>query len=91
MPKMIYDIAQGNYDILRERLSLYFDTSGALGMQMSVQCAEEIPFNAGEEAFTAAQGVTTQIASFYPASVQPLFAVCREWTAVAPDPRKICR
>ncbi len=29
-----------------------------------------------------------QIAAFYPASVQPLFAVCKEWTAVAPDPRE---
>jgi len=88
MPKMIYDIAQGNYEILRERLALYFDTSSALGMQMSVQCAEEIPFSVSEEAFIAAQGVSPQIASFYPASVQPLFAVCREWTAVAPDPRE---
>ena len=88
MPKMIYDLDQGNYDILRERLALYFDTSSALGMQMSVQCAEEIPLNGAEEAFAAAQGVSPQIASFYPASVQPLFAVCGEWTAVAPDPRE---
>jgi pimeloyl-ACP methyl ester carboxylesterase len=88
MPKMIYDISQGNYDILRERLGLYFDTSSALGMQMSVQCAEEMPFNAPEEAFTAAQGVSPPIASFYPISVQPLFAVCKEWPIAAPDPRE---
>ena len=88
MPKMIYDIPQGNFNILRERLTLYFDTSSALGMQMSVQCAEEIPLNAAEEAFTAAQGMAPPIAAFYPVSVQPLFAVCREWTGVAPDPRE---
>ena len=88
MPQMIYDIAQGNYDILRDRLTLYFDTSGTLGMQMSVQCAEEIPLNAAEEAYTAAQGVSPQIAAFYPASVQPLFAACREWTTSTPDPRE---
>lgn len=88
MPQMIYDISQGNYDILRERLNLYFDTSSALGMQMSVQCAEEIPFNAPEDAFTAAQGVSPQLAAFYPASVQPLFTACREWTSAAPDPRE---
>jgi hypothetical protein len=88
MPEMIYDAAQGNYEILRGRLALYFDSSAALGMQMSVQCAEEIPFNIVEEAFLAAQGTSPQIAAFYPASVQPLFAACREWTAVAPDPRE---
>ena len=88
MPKMIHDISQGSFSILRERLTLYFDTSPALGMQMSVQCAEEIPLNAAEEAFTVAQGIAPPIAAFYPVSVQPLFAVCREWTGVAPDPRE---
>jgi pimeloyl-ACP methyl ester carboxylesterase len=88
MQQMIYDIRQGNYDILKERLALYFDTSGALGMQMSVQCAEEFPFNAVEEAYMAAQGVQPQIAAFYPISVQPLFAVCKEWTVAQPDPRE---
>jgi pimeloyl-ACP methyl ester carboxylesterase len=90
MPQMIDDISQGDYNILRERLTLYFDTAGALGMQMSVQCAEELPFNAAGEAYAAAQArsVSPQIAAFYPASVQPLFAVCKEWTTVAPDPRE---
>ena len=88
MPKMIYDIREGDYGILQERLSLYFDSSSALGMQMSVQCAEEIPFNAPEEAYLAAQGVPSQIAAFYPASVQPLFAVCKEWATILPDPRE---
>ena len=88
MPEMIYDIPQGHYDVLRERLALYFDTSSALGMQMSVQCAEEIPFSAPEEAYAAAQNVQPQIAAFYPPSVQPLFATCKEWTAIAPDPRE---
>ncbi len=88
MPQMIYDVSRGEYGILRNRLALYFDASGALGMQMSVQCAEEIPLNAPEEAYAAAQGVAPQIAAFYPASVQSLFAVCREWSTVASDPRE---
>jgi pimeloyl-ACP methyl ester carboxylesterase len=88
MPQMIYDVARGDYNILRERLTLYLDTGSALGMQMSVQCAEELPFSTGEEAFAAAQGVSPQIAAFYPASVQPLFSVCQEWTAITPDPRE---
>jgi pimeloyl-ACP methyl ester carboxylesterase len=88
MPQMIYDISQGNHEILRERLALYFDTSSALGMQMSVQCAEEVPFNLPEDAYGAAQHVQPQIAAFYPASVQPLFAMCREWGSIPPDPRE---
>ena len=88
MPGMIFDIRQGDYGILRDRLALYFDTSSALGMQMAVQCAEEFPFNAREEAYAAAQNVQPQIAAFYPLSVQPLFAVCREWPSTPPDPRE---
>jgi pimeloyl-ACP methyl ester carboxylesterase len=88
MPQMIYDVSGGDYSILRERLVLYFETSSALGMQMSVQCAEEIPFHAPQDAYAAAQGVSSQIASFYPASVQPLFAACKEWTGITPDPRE---
>jgi pimeloyl-ACP methyl ester carboxylesterase len=88
MPQMIYDVRQGDYDILRERLALYFDSSSALGMQMSVQCAEEIPFNTPEEAYIAAQGVMPQIAALYPASILPLFDTCREWANIVPDPRE---
>ncbi|HSL31340.1 MAG TPA: alpha/beta hydrolase [Anaerolineales bacterium] len=88
MPGMIYDIQQGNYTILRERLALYFDSSSALGMQMAVQCAEEFPFNPVEEAYAAAQGLQPQIAAFYPNSVRALFVVCREWTGSSPDPRE---
>jgi pimeloyl-ACP methyl ester carboxylesterase len=88
MPQMIYEFRMGEYGILRRRLALYFEGSTALGMQMAVQCAEEFPFNAPEEAFAAAQGVQPQIAAFFPGSVQPLFAVCREWTTVPPNPRE---
>lgn len=88
MPQMIYDVRQEDYDILRQRLALYFDTASALGMQVAVQCAEEFPFNAPEEAYVAAQDVQPQIAAFYPASVQPLFATCREWAFPSPDPRE---
>ena len=88
MPQMIYEIRDGDFGILRERLALYFDTANALGMQMAVECYEEFPFNAAEEAYTAAQNVQPQIAAFYPASVRPLFAICREWTTAPPDPRE---
>jgi pimeloyl-ACP methyl ester carboxylesterase len=57
-------------------------------MQMAVQCAEEFPFSTPEEAYTAAQGVQPQIAAFFPQSVQPLFAACKEWMVTLPDPRE---
>ena len=88
MPQMIFDILQWEYGILRDRLALYFDASSALGMQMAVQCTEELPFNAPEVAYAAAQGVQPQIAAFYPPSVQPLFEVCQEWSSAPPDPRE---
>lgn len=88
MPQMINDIGQGEYSILRDRLALYFDASGALGMQMAVQCTEEIRFNSMGDVYAAAQGVQPQIAAFYPASVEPLFAVCAEWVTTPQDPRE---
>jgi len=88
MPKMIYQVQQGEYSILRERLRLYFGDSGALGMGASVQCAEEVPFNSAQDAFAAAQGVQPQIAAFFPKSVQYLFAVCKDWTGISPDPHE---
>jgi pimeloyl-ACP methyl ester carboxylesterase len=90
MPGMIYAVRAGRFadSILSQRLALYFEPSSALGMQMAVQCAEEFPFNAPQEAYAAAQGVQPQIAAYYPESVQPLFAVCKEWAATPPDLRE---
>ncbi len=88
MPEMIFDLSRGDTTLLRQRLALYFDPSTALGMQMAVQCAEELPFNQAEEAFAAAAEVRPQIAAFFPASVQPLFATCREWGFTSTDPRE---
>ncbi len=88
MPQMIFDIRRGDFSILRDRLSLYFERSSALGMQMAVQCSEELLFNAPEEAYAAAQGVQPQITAYYPASVQPLFEICKEWATTPPDPRE---
>jgi pimeloyl-ACP methyl ester carboxylesterase len=88
MPQMIYDVWRGDYRSLSDRLALYFDASGALGMQMAVQCTEEIRFSTVGDAYVAAQGVQPQIAAFYPASVEPLFDVCGEWATTPLDPRE---
>ncbi|HEU0294234.1 MAG TPA: alpha/beta fold hydrolase [Anaerolineales bacterium] len=88
MPQMIYEVREGDYNVVSQRLERYFETSSALGMQMAVQCSEEFPFSTLQEAYAAAQNVQPQIAAYYPESVQPLFAVCREWTLPPPDPRE---
>ena len=88
MPRMIFQVRSGDYSILRERLALYFGPSSGLGMTISVQCAEEVPFNTIEDAFSAAQGLDPRIAAFFPKSVRYLFDVCSNWTAVPPDPRE---
>jgi len=79
MPAMLYELERGETRRLQPRLALYLDPSSALGMNMAVQCNEEIPFSPPEEANLLAQEVHPAIASFFPASVQPLFAVCQEW------------
>jgi pimeloyl-ACP methyl ester carboxylesterase len=85
---MIYAIQRGDYAILEQRLWLYFASTTALGMQLSVQCNEEIPFNSSQDAFAQAGGVQPQIAAFFPESVQPLFAICQEWATAPRDPRE---
>lgn len=88
MPDMIYGVAAGDTTRLRERVALYFDPSPALGMQMAVQCAEEIPFGSMDEAQARAAELPPQIAAFYPATVRPLYTVCASWSPAAPDPRE---
>jgi pimeloyl-ACP methyl ester carboxylesterase len=88
VPEMIYAIWRGDYDLLRQRLWLYFASTTALGMQISVQCNEEIPFNSPQEAYVQAEGVQPQIAAFFPESVAPLFAVCQDWAPGPLDPRE---
>lgn len=86
MPEMIFDIRRQDYAILRERLAVYFDTGSARGMQMAVQCAEEIPFSTVDDISLAARGVQPQIAAYFSASVEPLFAACQQWLAAPPGP-----
>jgi pimeloyl-ACP methyl ester carboxylesterase len=91
MPGMITGIRDGErseYDLLRSRIGLYFDTSTAFGMQLAVQCSEEIPFGSIQEAFNRAQAVQPQIAAVYPASFQALYEGCPEWNSTPPNPRE---
>jgi pimeloyl-ACP methyl ester carboxylesterase len=88
MPRMIYEIRSEQYETLRNRLRLYFERSSALGMQMSVQCNEELPFDTMNTAYAAAQGVRPEIAGYYLPSIEPLFEACKDWSGGSPDPRE---
>jgi pimeloyl-ACP methyl ester carboxylesterase len=86
MPQMIVDVERGEYGILRDRLSLYFDTGSAIGMQMSVQCREEIPFGSLEDLEAAGQGLRPQITSTFENTVIPLYQTCSIWGVTPADP-----
>jgi pimeloyl-ACP methyl ester carboxylesterase len=86
MPQMIIDVDRGDYSILRERLALYFDTGTAIGMQMSVQCREEIPFGSLEDLTAAGQGLRPQITSTFENTVIPLYQACSIWGVAPADP-----
>lgn len=88
MPEMIAGVRQGDYTLLWNRLNLYLDSSGAPGMTMAVQCAEEILFASPQDAYAQPETVPPSVTEFFAASVQPLWEVCREWHPDSPDPRE---
>jgi pimeloyl-ACP methyl ester carboxylesterase len=88
MPALIYAVAAGDYTALRERVALYFDEGVALGMQMAVQCNEELPFVSAEDIVARTAGVQPQIGAFYSATMRALLAGCAGWSPAAPDPRE---
>jgi hypothetical protein len=59
-------------------------------MNMSVQCAEEIPFSTLQDTMLAAQVVQPQIAAFYTIQRKTLFAACQTWNPLPPDGAKVC-
>ncbi|MGE5223104.1 MAG: alpha/beta hydrolase, partial [Omnitrophica WOR_2 bacterium] len=69
-------------------LGVELTPSGAIGMTMSVQCREEIPFSTSDELRNEAADVQMQIKDFFPASFLPLYDVCKIWGAGAIDPRE---
>ncbi|RPI86654.1 MAG: alpha/beta fold hydrolase [Chloroflexi bacterium] len=86
MPEMIAQVEAGSYTLLRPRLDLYFDTASALGMQMSVQCREEIPFGTMEEMQAASEGVRAEIAETFAGTAKPLFEFCPNWGVPPAEP-----
>jgi pimeloyl-ACP methyl ester carboxylesterase len=89
LPQIIYDAAEGSFDLLaliqgslmaqREAMSL--------GMQLSVQCNEELVFNSLEE-YEALLADYPQLQGFLENALvgKPGFEVCEEWDSGQADP-----
>jgi pimeloyl-ACP methyl ester carboxylesterase len=87
LPQMIADIQRGYYNpFLQDRLSRYLDRTTSRGMQVSVQCAEEIPFSTVEELQAQAAAVEPHIAHNYVAELAMLYQLCPLWGAGEADP-----
>lgn len=86
MPQMIAEIEIGEYALLRERIALYFEPGTALGMQMSVQCREEIPFGSVDDLHASSMAARPQVASTFENSTLPLLEACAIWGVPAADP-----
>jgi pimeloyl-ACP methyl ester carboxylesterase len=87
LPRMIVDVRRGYYNsFLQGRLTRYFDRTTSRGMQLSVQCGEEIPFNTKRDLIDAAAGVRPQITHNYLDEIGMLYDLCPQWISTAPNP-----
>jgi pimeloyl-ACP methyl ester carboxylesterase len=87
LPRMIFDVRRGYYNpFLQGRLTRYFDRTTSRGMQLSVQCSEEIPFSTNQELSDAAAGVRPEITHNYQNELGMLYDLCPLWVSVAANP-----
>jgi pimeloyl-ACP methyl ester carboxylesterase len=88
LPEIIYQVADGDYETaglliasLAEQQQEYF----SLGMYLSVQCAEDVPF-VSEEAAVAAIASHPELAPAYEGEPEYTFAACEAWAAEPAPP-----
>jgi pimeloyl-ACP methyl ester carboxylesterase len=87
LPRMIVDVRRGYYSpFLQGRLSRYLDRTTSRGMQLSVQCGEEIVFSSKPELEAEAAEVQPQITRNYLPEMEMLYDVCPQWITTAPNP-----
>ena len=90
LPKIIYDAHDGDFDtlaLLHGRLLIAQDFV-SLGMQLSVQCNEELPFTSFDE-ITAANEAHPFIRDFIinsPTLGPRIIEICEEWVTSDVDP-----
>ena len=85
LPEMIYDIRDGDYELLGliTEHSLLPSNFFSGGMHFSVQCGEEVLFSSQEEGAVAGE-VYPELQSW--ADSDPIFTICQSWGAKEADP-----
>ncbi len=80
-PKMIRELENGNSAILNEFLAyyLYQPAIYSEGMQLSVNCFEELPFNTVAEVQETAENLPPQIGRIAERDVIDFLALCEAW------------
>jgi pimeloyl-ACP methyl ester carboxylesterase len=87
LPKMIFDAANGDPDSLAPLLGLDYkgyqddegDISDSEGMNFSVECTEEIPFNDEKKAVDLTENAPSQLKQNLIDDVQSAFNDCTTW------------
>lgn len=92
LPQIIYDASEGDFETLARIQGSFLINSDfvSLGMQLAVQCAEEIPFSDPETVEAAAADVPEleEFISGSPNLGLGLFTICQTWNPEA-DPAEI--
>ena len=85
LPPMIYDIRDGNVELLGSIVESYLSSIEFFseGMYFSVQCSEEVPFSSREGGAAAGQ-VYPEVQRW--ADSDPFFTICQSWGAGEADP-----
>jgi hypothetical protein len=88
IPRVIYEIRNGDYDAVSQSLSYSLETMRhiAEGMYQAVECGEEAPFTTPEAIRAAAAGVRPEIAALFTHESQAFLEACREIWKVKPQP-----
>ena len=90
LPKIVFDVRDGNYDILAIVFGSFLTNIefASMGMGFSVQCGEEILFSTPGE-FAAAAEAYPEIRSLFDSTLnlgEAVFTICEIWGAKEADP-----
>ena len=90
LPKIIFDIRDGDYDIFALVMGSFLSNIGfsSDGMYYSVQCGEEVRFSTPGDYAAAAEAYPYLRSVFdgSPKIGEPLFDICESWDAKEADP-----
>ena len=83
LPKLIYDTHNGNHTLLARMAPWVFgeDDSFAEGMELSVDCGDEIRFISPSAVATGAAGVDPHLVDYLAGDAQLYFGTCAFWGA----------